>query len=287
MVGTRIIYSDWVAVPPASAGPRPSRRARSPNSRDGRTNARGPHDRRAGDRPGPRWPCSAADRPPRPRPAAARPTPLTRAKIAAPTGISKLTVSEAAAAWSRTASWRRPGAETSGRRGPADCITGRGPAAAWPWRSSVGPTDPRRAVRPPGEARWAAWSATPDPGAGPPSSPRRSPTPSEATPDRPGPVRAAPPRSPVRSTRPPGGSCTCRFALPPRRARARPLLEPLVDVRPPVDNDVNWAALAEHDAGAAPGLDEFSFLHLGHGLGAALVQGGRLAGGHGGLAGEP
>ena len=53
---------------------------------------------------------------------------------------------------------------------------------------------------------------------------------------------------------------------------ARPLLEPLVGVRIDVDNDVNWAALAERDAGVVSGLDDFCYLHLGHGLGGAVVQ---------------
>jgi predicted NBD/HSP70 family sugar kinase len=52
-----------------------------------------------------------------------------------------------------------------------------------------------------------------------------------------------------------------------------------------VDNDVNWAARAERDhAGAA--LDDFAYLFLGEGLGCALVCDGEVRRGHGGLAGE-
>ena len=52
-----------------------------------------------------------------------------------------------------------------------------------------------------------------------------------------------------------------------------------------VDNDVNWAARAERDhAGAA--LDDFAYLFLGEGLGCAIVSDGEVRRGHGGLAGE-
>jgi predicted NBD/HSP70 family sugar kinase len=57
-----------------------------------------------------------------------------------------------------------------------------------------------------------------------------------------------------------------------------------------VDNDVNWAARAERAAdGAATGtagLGDFAYLHLGEGLGCAVVGGGEVQRGHRGLAGE-
>ncbi|GAA1006002.1 MULTISPECIES: ROK family transcriptional regulator [Streptomyces] len=53
-----------------------------------------------------------------------------------------------------------------------------------------------------------------------------------------------------------------------------------------VDNDVNWAARAEHRAGCARGVDDFVYLHLGEGLGCAVVNDGVVRRGHGGLAGE-
>lgn len=74
------------------------------------------------------------------------------------------------------------------------------------------------------------------------------------------------------------------------RAVFGPLLQVLGGGEQPaleVDNDVNWAALAEHDDGVAAGLDDFCYLHLGYGFGGAVVQGGRLVRGHAGLAGEP
>jgi predicted NBD/HSP70 family sugar kinase len=47
-----------------------------------------------------------------------------------------------------------------------------------------------------------------------------------------------------------------------------------------VDNDVNWAARAEH------GLRDFVYVYLGEGVGAAVVSDGEVRRGHAGLAGE-
>jgi predicted NBD/HSP70 family sugar kinase len=63
-------------------------------------------------------------------------------------------------------------------------------------------------------------------------------------------------------------------------------LRPLVRGPVVVDNDVNWAARAERDnAETAPGGD-FAYLFLGEGLGAAIVSNGEVVRGHAGLAGE-
>lgn len=53
-----------------------------------------------------------------------------------------------------------------------------------------------------------------------------------------------------------------------------------------VDNDVNWAARAEALAGGAAGASDFVYLHLGEGLGCAVVSDGEVRRGHSGLAGE-
>ena len=53
-----------------------------------------------------------------------------------------------------------------------------------------------------------------------------------------------------------------------------------------VDNDVNWAALAEHRQGNATDLSDFGLCYLGVGIGGALVVGGAVVGGAGGMAGE-
>jgi len=52
-----------------------------------------------------------------------------------------------------------------------------------------------------------------------------------------------------------------------------------------VDNDVNWAARAERAAGDGL-LDDFAYLHLGEGLGCAVVNDGTVRRGHVGLVGE-
>jgi predicted NBD/HSP70 family sugar kinase len=51
-----------------------------------------------------------------------------------------------------------------------------------------------------------------------------------------------------------------------------------------VDNDVNWAAQAERDHTAA--ANDFAYVHLGEGLGCAVVSDGEVRRGHAGIAGE-
>ncbi|WP_328664304.1 ROK family transcriptional regulator [Streptomyces sp. NBC_00328] len=53
-----------------------------------------------------------------------------------------------------------------------------------------------------------------------------------------------------------------------------------------VDNDVNWAARAEYEYGCVQGVDDFVYLHLGEGLGCAVVGDGVVRRGHRGLVGE-
>lgn len=60
------------------------------------------------------------------------------------------------------------------------------------------------------------------------------------------------------------------------------LLGPELDL----DNDVNWAALAEDQEGNGADLADFCYCHLGFGLGGAVMRGGRLVRGAAGLAGE-
>ena len=61
-----------------------------------------------------------------------------------------------------------------------------------------------------------------------------------------------------------------------------------VDIDSPVlvDNDVNWATLAESIAGAAQGVAHFLFVYLGRGIGAGVYLSGQLQQGAAGLAGE-
>src|SRR3954464_8902334 len=64
------------------------------------------------------------------------------------------------------------------------------------------------------------------------------------------------------------------------------ILAPLVAGPITVDNDVNWAARAERAATHPGELDDFAYLYLGEGLGCAVVADGEVRRGHGGLAGE-
>lgn len=64
-------------------------------------------------------------------------------------------------------------------------------------------------------------------------------------------------------------------ALDPATVLADAVAGPVI-----VDNDVNWAARAEHRT------QDFLYLHLGEGLGAAVVSDGEVRRGHAGVAGE-
>lgn len=64
------------------------------------------------------------------------------------------------------------------------------------------------------------------------------------------------------------------------------VLAPLVAGPVLVDNDVNWAALAEQSSAAPGTLNDFAYLFLGEGLGCAVVSDGDVRRGHAGLAGE-
>ncbi len=64
------------------------------------------------------------------------------------------------------------------------------------------------------------------------------------------------------------------------------VLAPHVSGPVAVDNDVNWAARAERDHAGAPALDDFAYLFLGEGLGCAIISDGEVRRGHGGFAGE-
>jgi predicted NBD/HSP70 family sugar kinase len=63
-------------------------------------------------------------------------------------------------------------------------------------------------------------------------------------------------------------------------------LERALHVGVTLENDVNLAALGEQSHGVAEGVEDFAFLLVGAGLGAAVVLGGRLHRGRHGAAGE-
>ena len=64
------------------------------------------------------------------------------------------------------------------------------------------------------------------------------------------------------------------------------ILAPRINGPVTVDNDVNWAAQAERDHARAAAPDDFAYLFLGEGLGCAIISDGRVRRGHAGLAGE-
>ena len=64
------------------------------------------------------------------------------------------------------------------------------------------------------------------------------------------------------------------------------VLAPYVGGPVTVDNDVNWAARAERDCAPAGTLRDFAYLYLGDGMGCAIVSDGEVRRGSGGLAGE-
>jgi predicted NBD/HSP70 family sugar kinase len=64
------------------------------------------------------------------------------------------------------------------------------------------------------------------------------------------------------------------------------VLAPLVAGSITVDNDINWAARAERSAAGPGELDDFVYVHLGEGLGCAVVNDGEVRRGHAGLVGE-
>lgn len=53
-----------------------------------------------------------------------------------------------------------------------------------------------------------------------------------------------------------------------------------------LDNDINWALLAEHQAGSARGVDDVVLCYLGPGVGAGLLMSGEVQRGRHGTAGE-
>ncbi len=216
---------------------------------------------------------------------------LTRAALASRTGISKPTVSEAVRRLVAASVLVESGAGPSGRRGPSGTLYGL--------RSDVG----------------VALAASAGPGGvvveihdvrGTRISRRRQAVPSPTTAAELEPVLRREVEAAVRAAPGPVLAAGLSVAGPVEKTDGRLVHLPdspfLIDELSPrplladllgkgaevlqVDNDVNWAALAEHHEGSATDLDDFCFCYLGPGIGAGLVTGGQLLRGHRGLAGE-
>lgn len=212
---------------------------------------------------------------------------LTRAELAARTGISKPTVSESARRLSAAGLIRDTGARTSGRGrvgsyyglaedagaalvvsiAPqgivAECVDGLGTVLGRTRQPLDRPARPRQVEK---TLRAAAGQA------------RRA---------APGPVRLC-----VVSAADPVDRRTGRLVHLPDAPFLVGELSP-VDVLAPsvdgpvlVDNDVNWEARAERAAALDGHLNDFAYLHLGEGMGCAVVSDGEVRRGFTGIAGE-
>ncbi len=212
---------------------------------------------------------------------------LTRAQLAAKTGISKPTISECVRRLVSAGLLSESG-QQSGKRGPAgtfyrlrdglgtalavavgpdgvvvETFDLRGAPVARVERSIGAPIDAARLNPVLTDAVWAVLAGSP------------------------GPVRgcAVSVAGPVNQRT----GRLVRLAYSPFLLDAfdpRSVLGPFVEGAVQVDNDVNWAALAEHHDGAAHGLDHVVYCHLGPGLGSAALVDGRVVRGAHGLAGE-
>ncbi|SDT07831.1 Sugar kinase of the NBD/HSP70 family, may contain an N-terminal HTH domain [Friedmanniella luteola] len=212
---------------------------------------------------------------------------LTRAELATRTGISKPTISESVRRLVEGGLLEESGQQT-GKRGPSGTFYRVRRDAATALAVSVGPDGVQVESydvtgRPTGRLRHAVAVPTDAEHLGPLLGHTVRAAVAAAT----GPVRTV-----SVSVAGPVDQATGRLvALPDSpfvlgELAPRELLAPLLDVAPRIDNDVNWAALAEHAEGAARDLDEFFFVYLGPGIGAASVSGGAVRHGAGGLAGE-
>jgi predicted NBD/HSP70 family sugar kinase len=214
---------------------------------------------------------------------------LTRAELAARTGISKPTVSESARRLSAAGLIRDTGARTSGRGRvgsyyglaedigtalvvsiapegvAAECLDSHGAVIASTRRPLARPARPQEVE---GVLRAVAGQV----------------------------LAAAPSRGPVRlgvvSAADPVDRRTGRLVHLPDAPFLVGELSPAdvlgssVDGPVLVDNDVNWEARAERAAAPAGELADFAYLHLGEGMGCAVVSDGEVRRGFTGIAGE-
>ncbi|MCW2812461.1 MAG: Sugar kinase of the family, may containing an N-terminal domain [Friedmanniella sp.] len=212
---------------------------------------------------------------------------LTRAEIAARTGISKPTVSESVRRLLATGRLVESGRQV-GKRGPAGTFYRLPPDRALALALSAGPEG---VVVETSDVRGTVLSRVERPVEAPIDAARLGPVLVEA-------VRTA--RSETGgevggwalSVAGPVDQDSGRLVRLPHspflldELDPRALVGDLVPVELRVDNDVNWAALAEHHDGNARDLDDLVFCYLGAGVGAAVVADGAVVHGRRGLAGE-
>lgn len=212
---------------------------------------------------------------------------MTRADIAARSGISKTTISESMRRLEATGVVVDTGERTTGRgrSGSYYAIAeGRGSAMA----VSITPGGVIAEVVDPGSVVRSRVEAPLAHDAGPKEAAKAVRTAcAKAVKGADGPVLAA-----VVSAADPVDRHTGRLVQLPDAPFLVGDLDPVAILAPQVrgevvvDNDVNWAARAEGRRGAAAGVDDFGYLYLGEGLGCAVVSDGEVRRGHGGLAGE-
>jgi predicted NBD/HSP70 family sugar kinase len=105
-------------------------------------------------------------------------------------------------------------------------------------------------------------------------------------------ISASPPRLAVVSAADPVDRATGRLTQLPDAPFLVGDLDPVTILAPHVqgpvivDNDVNWAAQAEREIAGSDALRDFAYLHLGEGLGCAIVSDGEIRRGTTGLVGE-
>lgn len=212
---------------------------------------------------------------------------LTRAEIAARTGISKPTISESVRRLVASGLLSESGQQV-GRRGRAGTFYRLRDDAGVALAMSAGPDG---MVVETCDVRGAVLSrierAVPHPADSATLDPIMSATVTEAVTTAPGPVLGW-----ALSLAGPVDQDTGRLVQLPNspflldELRPRELIGALAAPALQVDNDVNWAALAEHHDGAARTLAHFCYCYLGPGLGAAMVSDGEVLHGARGLAGE-
>lgn len=211
---------------------------------------------------------------------------LTRSEIAARTGISKPTISESVRRLSETGVLAEAGAQAA-RRGPAGTLYALGPGIGSAIAVSAGPDGVAVEVL---DVRGRLVRRTQEPVEAPVRGAdlglvlRRS---VQAAVD----AAAGPMLAGTLSVAGPVDQPTGRLVHLTYSPFLTDELAPrdlLADLVPGlrVDNDVNWAALAEHHHGKATDLTEFCYCYLGPGVGAAVVSRGSVVHGHRGLAGE-